>query len=211
MQLPRFYPILDTEWAARRGCAPELVAGALLEAGVKILQFRHKGHFSRGVFDRAEQVAGLCREAGSLFVIDDRADIAMLLDAGLHLGQDDLMPGEARRLIGPKRLLGFSTHNEAQLRAALDQPADYLALGPIFATGSKQNPDPIVGVEELRRLRSVTARPLVAIGGISPENAGLVLAAGADSVAVIAGLYPEEATASAIRRRAEEWLAAVAR
>jgi thiamine-phosphate pyrophosphorylase len=101
-------------------------------------------------------------------------------------------------------MVGFSTHNEVQLRAAADEPADYLALGPIFGTGSKVNPDPVVGLEGLRRLRTLTARPLVAIGGITRENAGVVLDAGADSVAVIGDVFPEDGD---LRRRVEEWLA----
>jgi thiamine-phosphate pyrophosphorylase len=150
-------------------------------------------------------VAELCWEAGALFVIDDRADIALLLNAGVHVGQQDLPPSDVRRLIGPDRILGFSTHNEAQLRAAADEPADYLALGPIFETGSKQKPDPVVGLEELRRLRPLDRRPLAAIGGITRENARAVLEAGADSVAVIGDLLPPELSYESIRARMEEW------
>ncbi len=112
--VPKLYPILDTEALARRGCAVETAAEAMLESGARILQFRHKGHYSRAVFEQAERVAALVRRAGALFIIDDRADIALLLDAGLHVGQDDLPPCDARRLIGPGRMLGFSTHNPAQ-------------------------------------------------------------------------------------------------
>lgn len=208
MQLPAFYPILDTELLRRRDCDADEAAGALLEAGAKILQFRHKEHFSRDVFEQAERIAALCRQAAAQFVIDDRADIAMLLDAGVHVGQDDLSPADTRRLIGPDRLLGFSTHNEAQLRAARDEPADYLAIGPVFATSSKRNPGPVLGLEELRRLRPLDARPIVAIGGITRDNASRVLAAGAGTVAVISDLLPDTANFAGIRRRAEEWLAA---
>jgi thiamine-phosphate pyrophosphorylase len=135
--------------------------------------------------------------------VNDRADIARLLGAALHLGQDDLLPSEARRIRGADTPIGYSTHNERQLLAAISQPADYLALGPIFGTASKQNPDPEVGVEELRRLRPLTDRPLVAIGGIARSNALQVIRAGADSVAVIGDLFPESGT---IRSRAREWL-----
>ncbi|MEO7145432.1 MAG: thiamine phosphate synthase [Bryobacteraceae bacterium] len=203
--LPRFYPILDTEAAAKRNVEPEAAARALLDAGVKILQFRHKGHFSREIFAAAERIAELCRKSGALLVIDDRADIAALLDAGLHVGQDDLAPADARRVIGGGRVLGYSTHNEAQLRAGTAEPADYLAIGPIFTTGSKRDPDPVVGLMELRRLRPLVERPLAAIGGITLTNAAAVLAAGADTVAVISDLYP--GPPQTLRQRAEEWIA----
>ncbi len=202
--LPRFYPILDTETAARRGVDVVAAAAQILEAGAKILQLRHKGFFSREVFDSLERVAELCKAAGVTFVVNDRADLARLVGAALHLGQDDLPPSAARRIVGNETIIGFSTHNEAQLLEAAQEPADYLALGPIFSTVSKQNPDPQVGLEGLRRLRPLTARRLVAIGGITRENARDVLAAGADSVAVIGDLFPEDGD---LRRRVEEWLA----
>jgi thiamine-phosphate pyrophosphorylase len=129
----------------------------------------------------------------------------MLLDAGEHLGQDDLPPQDARRLIGPGRLLGFSTHNEAQLRAAASEPVDYAAIGPIFGTTSKEKPDPVVGIEELSRLRTIAARPLVAIGGITRENVMSVLDAGADSVAVIGDLLPAGCNFESMRERMEQW------
>jgi thiamine-phosphate pyrophosphorylase len=205
MGLPRLYPILDTGMLAQRSCDAVLAAEAMIEGGARILQFRHKGHCSRPVFGEAEKLANLCRRAGALFVIDDRADIAILLDAGVHVGQDDLPPQDARRLIGPGRLLGFSTHNEAQLRAAAAEPVDYVAFGPIFGTSSKEKPDPLVGLEELRRLRTMETRPLVAIGGITRENALAVLEAGADSVAVIGDLLPAECTFESMRERMEQW------
>jgi thiamine-phosphate pyrophosphorylase len=195
--VPNFYPIVDTVAAAE----------AILEAGTRILQFRHKGVFSRQVLEEAELVAALCRDAGALFVINDRADIAILLDAALHLGQDDLPPADARRIMPPDRIIGFSTHKADQLRAGDREPVDYLAIGPIFATGSKQNPDPVVGIDRLRALRPLTRKPLVAIGGITRKTARSVLAAGADSVAIISDLYPQPPTKASIRARAEEWLA----
>jgi thiamine-phosphate pyrophosphorylase len=203
MQLRSFYPILDTEILARRRIDPLAAAEQILEAGARLLQFRHKGFFSSEVFDQARQIAAMCRGADAQLVINDRADVARLLDAGLHLGQDDLSPTDARRVLGDGALVGFSTHNESQLRAAGDEPADYLAIGPIFGTASKVNPDPVVGLDELRRLRGLTDRPLVAIGGITRANARNVIDAGADSVAVIGDLFPEDRD---IRRRVEEWL-----
>jgi thiamine-phosphate pyrophosphorylase len=203
LRLPAFYPILDTEVAARCGIDPVSAAAGILEAGAQILQFRHKGFLSREIFEQMERIAALCREARVLFVVNDRADVAALMGAALHLGQDDLPPAAARRVTGPETLIGFSTHNERQLRAAESEPVDYLALGPIFGTASKQNPDPVVGLEELRRLRPLTERPLVAIGGITRDNARDVLAAGADSLAVIGDLFPEDGN---LRPRVEEWL-----
>lgn len=205
MKLPRIYPILDTAILLRRGLTLETAAAAFLEGGAGILQIRHKGHWSRDFFGDAQQVARLCREAGAQLVVDDRADFAILLQAGLHVGQDDLAPRDARALLGPEPLLGFSSHNLQQLCAAGGEPVDYVALGPVFATASKQNPDPVVGVGELRRLRPLIDKPLVAIGGIMLENAAAVFAGGADSVAVISGLLPEVANARALRERMEEW------
>ena len=195
--VPNFYPIVDTADAAE----------PILEAGARILQFRHKGIFSRDVFEEAKRIAALCCDAGALFVINDRADIAMLIDAALHLGQDDLPPADARRIMPPGRIVGFSTHNADQLRSGDREPVDYLAIGPIFATGSKQNPDPVVGLDRLRTLRALTRKPLVAIGGITRETALSVFEAGANSVAIIGDLYPQLRTKASLRVRAEEWLA----
>jgi thiamine-phosphate pyrophosphorylase len=205
MKLPRVYPILDTESLERRGISLEVAAASFLEGGAAILQIRHKAHWSRAHFAAAQTVGRLCREAGALLVINDRADFAMLLDAGLHLGQDDLSPRDARRLVGTESVIGFSSHNVNQLCAAGGEPVDYVAFGPIFPTASKLNPDPVTGVEELRRCRPLIEKPLVAIGGITQENALQVFQAGADSVAVIHGLLPEIATAQSLRKRMEQW------
>jgi thiamine-phosphate pyrophosphorylase len=206
MRLKSFYPILDTETALGRGIDPVAAAAQILEGGARLLQFRHKGFFSRDVFDQARQIAVLCRGADAMFVINDRADVARLLGAALHLGQDDLSPSDARHVLADGAFIGLSTHNEAQIRAAADQPADYVAFGPIFGTSSKLNPDPAVGLDELRRLRPLTARPLVAIGGITRANARSVMEAGADSVAVIGDLFPEDGD---IRGRVEAWISLV--
>ena len=202
-----FYPVLDTELAGRRGIGSIAAAEAILEAGARILQFRHKTFFSRDVFEKAERIAQLCCSAGALFVMNDRADVAALLGAGLHLGQEDLAPRDARKVVPEGAVVGLSTHNEDQLRAGDREPVDYLAIGPIFETASKQNPDPVVGIERLRRLRTVTRKPLVAIGGITRETAWAVLSAGADSVAVIGDLFPDPCTQTSLRLRAEEWIA----
>ncbi len=207
LELPRVYPIVDTGALKRRGRDPLWFAEALLEGGARILQFRHKEHYSRAVFETASALAALCVRAGARLVIDDRADVAALLDAGVHLGQNDLPPRLARRVLGEQRILGFSAHNEAQLRAAEQEPADYLAIGPVFETLSKENPDPALGLERLPALRALTGKPLVAIGGITREQARAVLRAGADSIAVIGDLLPEEMAKATVRERMEEWIA----
>jgi thiamine-phosphate pyrophosphorylase len=203
MILPRFYPILDTGVALRAGISPVDAAVQILDARARILQFRHKGFLSREAFTWLERIAELARAAGATLVVNDRADIAKIFGAALHLGQDDLTPSVARRVIGPDAIVGYSTHNESQLRAACNEPADYLALGPIFGTATKENPDPTVGLDELRRLRPISNRPLVAIGGITRANARQVLDAGADSVAVIGDLFPEDGK---IEARTKEYL-----
>jgi thiamine-phosphate pyrophosphorylase len=205
MRLPRLYPILDTEALGARGIRLETAAAAWIEGGAEILQIRHKSHWGREIFESAREVARLCREAGVPLVVNDRADFALLLDAGLHVGQDDLAPRDARRLMGADAVIGFSSHNPSQLCAAAGDPVDYVALGPVYATASKQNPDPVVGVEEVGRCRGLIEKPLVAIGGITMDNAAAVLRAGADSVAVIGGLLPASASARNLRERMEEW------
>ena len=206
MQLPRFYPIVDTAALAACGFDTVDAAEALVEGGARILQIRHKDAFTRAVYADCERVAALCRETGAMLVIDDRADIARMLNAGVHVGQDDLPPAAARAVTGPHALLGFSTHTEAQLRATAGVPADYVAFGPVFGTTSKRNPDAVTGVEQVRALRPLTARPLVAIGGITRANAREVLAAGADSVAVIGDLTAGCMRVRDLRTRTEEWL-----
>jgi thiamine-phosphate pyrophosphorylase len=200
--LPRFYPILDTEACARRGLDIIQTAEFILSGGARILQFRHKGFYSREIVARMEEIAKLCADLKIPFVVNDRADLAAIFGAVLHLGQEDLTPTQARRVTGETCLIGFSTHNEAQLRGALPEPVDYLALGPMFGTASKQNPDPIVGLSELRRLRPLTKLPLVAIGGITMDNAAAVFDAGADSIAVIGGLFEH----ADIRKHTEAWV-----
>jgi thiamine-phosphate pyrophosphorylase len=210
LRLPRLYPILDTAALARRRFEPVMASEALLDEGVRILQYRHKGLFTQERFEEAARIAGLCRSAGALFVMNDRADFALMLRAGLHLGQDDLPPGEARKVVGDDLVMGFSTHNERQFLEADELPVGYLALGPIFATESKENPDPVLGVAELQRLRSRTNKPLVAIGGIKPNNASAVIGAGANSIALISGILPQESgDLAALRLLIRTWMKAV--
>jgi len=205
MNLPRVYPILDTQALAARGCEPETAARALLDGGARILQFRHKSQWTRATFEHAERIAAVCRESDAVFVVNDRADVAMLFRAGMHVGQDDLDPADVRRLLGPDAVVGYSTHNSERISEAAAARVNYFAFGPIFGTVSKQNPDPMVGIEQLERCRASCLRPLVAIGGITRQNARAVFAAGADTVAVIADLLPEPCTSATLRRRMEEW------
>jgi thiamine-phosphate pyrophosphorylase len=204
--LPRVYPILDTAALEIRRFDALSAAETILECGAKILQFRHKSFWSREIFAEAGEIARLCGEAGAIFVVNDRADYASFLGVALHLGQDDLLPEDARRVVGAEAIVGFSTHNEAQMRAAESEPVDYVAFGPVFSTVSKDRPDPVVGIEGLAAVRALTTRPLVAIGGIQRDNARPCWAAGADSVAIIADLLPSSLSKSSLRARMTEWL-----
>jgi thiamine-phosphate pyrophosphorylase len=207
LRIPPIYPILDTGTLERRGLDPLDAAKALLEGGARILQYRHKTFWSQSAFNEAKQIAELCRQTGALFIINDRADYALYLsdlNAGLHLGQDDLLPADARKVIGPDPIIGFSTHNAAQMEAALTYPVDYVAYGPIFPTTTKERPDPATGIEALREIRTLTTKPLIAIGGITRENAPDCLRAGADSVAIIADLFPDPCTKLTVRERMTE-------
>ncbi len=197
MQLPRFYPILDTS----KSSDILGITHALLDGGAEILQIRHKGVWDEPLLEQAHRI----REIAPLLIINDRADIAKILDTGLHVGQDDLPPQEVRKLL-PDAALGYSTHNEQQLTAGAQEPVDYLALGPIFRTASKVNPDPVVGVDVLRKIRPLTALPLVAIGGIDRTNARDILDAGANTVAVIGDVYPENFTLKSLEERVKEWI-----
>jgi thiamine-phosphate pyrophosphorylase len=208
MRLPRVYPILDTTTLASHSISLETAARAFLDGGASILQLRHKAHWTRSIFDEARRIATACREAGATLIVNDRADVAMLLDAGLHVGQDDLAPRDARKLMGPDAIIGFSSHSAPQLCAAGGEPVDYVALGPIFRTASKDKPDPIVGTGQILHCRPLIEQPLVAIGGITLENAVDVWRAGADSVAIIAALLPDSphpASPQSLRQRMEEW------
>lgn len=188
---PVVYPIIDSAAAKADGRSPAQVAAALADAGARIVQYRHKGEFTRAAFDEAREVGMVLRRAAVGFVVNDRADIALAVKAdGVHVGQDDLPPSEVRRLIGSEMLLGYSTHNVVQLADDACRWADYLAIGPVFSTSSKRDPDPVVGIEGVSEARSMTDKPLVAIGGITLSSASRVLGAGADSISVISGISP---------------------
>ena len=191
LQLPRLYPIIDP---ASFGDTAEMFAAAeeFATAGCTLLQYRNKSGNARLILDEARQLKahlGSSFRSNVKLIMNDRADLCIAAGFdGLHVGQDDLLPESARRIIGADRWLGVSTHNPEQLAEADTTSANYLAIGPIFATSSKANPDPVVGLDGLRQARELTRKPLVAIGGITRANARSVIDAGADSVAVISDL-----------------------
>ncbi len=188
---PRIYPILDSAHLRKIGSSAVRLAQALASQGARIAQYRHKGPFTRETYEEAAAVGAIFRAAGVWYVVNDRADIALAVGAdGVHVGQEDLPPGEVRRLIGDDMLLGYSTHNARQVADEEGQWADYLAIGPVFGTATKRDPDPVVGLLGVREARSLTGKPLVGIGGITTENAAAVFAAGADSVSMIASISP---------------------
>lgn len=197
--LPRLYAILDIDLLAARQLEPLDVLDAWLECGVRLIQLRAKSMTMGPLLGVAESARRRAVGAGATLFVNDRADVARLAGAsGVHLGQADLTPSEARRILRPGQLIGLSTHNLAQARAALEEEAgetgtaaDYVAIGPVFATSTKAQPDPVVGLEGVRDASTQTKGagvPLVAIGGITLESAPDVIAAGADSVAVISDL-----------------------
>lgn len=203
--MPRVYPILDTATLASRRITPLEAARAAVRGGTKILQLRHKEQFTRELFDEARRITEFCREAGVLFVMNDRADLARLLGAGLHVGQEDPLPSDVRKVLGGELPLGYSTHNLKQLREAAAEPVDYIAIGPIFGTVNKRNPDPMVGLEPLRQISEGLGRPLVAIGGVTLENAARLFEIGVAGAAIIGDLYALGDTAEDIERRVSRW------
>ncbi len=187
--LPRFYPILDAGLLLRAGLSIESFARELREAGIRFLQYRDKDASDEVLLQRAATLRRIFRALDSRLILNDR--VPLVLSAGydgVHVGQEDLSPAEARALLGPEVIVGVSTHGESQLVKAADSPVDYVAIGPVFATSSKQVPDPVVGLEGVRAARALTDKPLVAIGGITRANCAAVIEAGADSVAVISDL-----------------------
>jgi thiamine-phosphate pyrophosphorylase len=192
-RIPRLYPILDTSFlplnpTERRQFLASLTI-ELGEAGVQILQYRNKQGSDAEILADAS-ILRASAPASLKLILNDRVDLlAATAFDGVHVGQQDLSPSQARSIIGSDTILGVSTHNEAQLRAAAQQPVDYIAIGPVFPTASKQNPDPVIGLEGVRLARTLTEKPLVAIGGITLQNAKSVLEAGADSIAVISAIF----------------------
>jgi len=202
--VPRLYAILDS---SARVSTQDLATycDELVSGGCTLLQYRNKSGNARVMLEQARELRRRCRTGVSdpqvRLIMNDRADLCLAAEFdGVHVGQDDLSPESVRRIIGPERWLGVSTHNPEQLCEADLTSADYLAIGPVFATSSKDKPDPEVGLEGVRRARALTRKPLVAIGGITRTNAASVMEAGADSVAVISDLLREP------RKSAEEFL-----
>jgi thiamine-phosphate pyrophosphorylase len=202
MRLPRLYAILDRSRFADAGRMIE-AAQELMTAGVLLLQYREKSGAPLSIVSEAQQLRDalgrkristpLPRGTESLrLIMNDRADLCVAAEFdGVHVGQDDLLPESARKMIGRERWLGISTHNPEQVAAGNETSADYLAIGPVFRTSSKTHPDPVIGLEGIRRARELTRKPLVAIGGITRQNCRSVIDAGADSVAVISDLVPQ--------------------
>jgi thiamine-phosphate pyrophosphorylase len=185
--LPKLYPITDVRLT---GLSHAEQVERLAAGGATLIQLRDKWAAPREFYQAALEAMRVARQLGVQIIINDRVDIAMAVEAdGVHLGQDDLPPERARQLLGQGRLVGFSTHNMQQALAADSAPIDYLAVGPVFQTSTKEKPDPVVGLEGLSEIKRGLTKPLVAIGGVTLDRAGSVIAAGADSVAVIADLY----------------------
>jgi len=198
-RLPRLYAILDTS------CFPDATAlyqaaEELAAAGVTLLQYRNTSGNARHMLEQARELRRRLGNSAKL-IMNDRADLCLAADFdGVHVGQDDLSPEGARKAIGDELWLGISTHNPEQVRRGDGTSADYIAIGPVFSTASKLNPDPVIGIEEVRRARELTRKPLVAIGGITRANCVSVIEAGADCVAVISDISREP------RKSAEEFL-----
>ena len=188
--LPRLYAILDRSFFPDSdllfSTAEELLAG-----GVTLLQYRDKSGNARQIVQQARELKR--RLGGSVkLIMNDRADLCLAAGfAGVHVGQEDLSAESARRVIGASLWLGVSTHNAEQVKQADKTSANYVAIGPVFPTASKANPDPVIGLEGVRQARALTRKPLVAIGGINRANCRAVIEAGADSVAVISDLMRE--------------------
>ncbi|PWT95859.1 MAG: thiamine phosphate synthase [Blastocatellia bacterium] len=185
--IPKIYPITDVAMA---GMSQAEQVIRLIDGGASLIQLREKNRTTREFYQEAKRALDVGRAHGAKLIINDRVDLALTLHAdGVHLGQDDLDPILARKLLGADALIGFSTHSVEQARNAMDLPIDYLAIGPVFSTTTKSNPDPVVGLDGIRQVRAAVPNiPLVAIGGISISRIPEVLAAGADSVALISAI-----------------------
>ncbi|WP_232296099.1 thiamine phosphate synthase [Terriglobus sp. TAA 43] len=188
-QLPRLYAILDAESCARRGLSLLETARAWRDAGVTLLQYRDKVASDLGVLRNAALLREVFGGLEATLILNDR--VHLFADSGfdgVHVGQGDASVAAVRAVIGPDAVLGVSTHNPAQVSAADLLSVSYVAVGPVFATSTKLDTEPVVGLDGVALARSLTRKPLVAIGGITQANAAAVLEAGADSVAVISGL-----------------------
>lgn len=188
--ISRLYAIVDAQVLEKRRVALEAFAKKLRAAGVVLVQYRDKLASPQDTLLAATVLRETFAGIDIRLIMNDRADLAVLAGFdGVHVGQGDLLPEDGRRVIGPSRWVGVSTHTDKQVRAAELSSADYVAIGPVFATGTKADAEQVVGLEGVRRARALTSKPLVAIGGITRANARSVIDAGADSVAVISGLF----------------------
>ena len=210
LKLPSIYAILDVDVVTARGWVPTEVCRDWLSAGVRLIQLRAKSLPSGAFLELADRVAAMCRGAGAVFIVNDRADIAALCGAdGVHVGQDDLRPVDVRSVVGLDAIVGLSRHDDGQIAQAASQPVSYLAIGPVFDSRTKAT-GRAVGLDQVRRAADaahLAGSPLVAIGGITLERSASVLDAGADSLAVISDLLPE-APGETVTTRAARWLAA---
>jgi len=192
MMISRLYPIVDDEMLRLHQIAAGRVAEELKAAGVSLLQYRNKVGGPNAILRDSAVIWEVFAETDCRLILNDRADLVVLAGfGGVHVGQGDLSPEDARRVVGAGRWVGVSTHSDEQVRIADATSADYMAVGPVFATGTKVDAEPVIGLEGVRRARALTKKPLVAIGGITRANARSVIDAGADSVAVISGLLVE--------------------
>jgi thiamine-phosphate pyrophosphorylase len=200
-QLPRLYPIVDEELLQVHAGALARFCEDLKAAGAQLVQYRNKVGEAASILRAAAVVWEVFAGTGCCLIMNDRADLAMLSGfTGVHVGQGDLSPEDARRVVGVDRWVGVSTHNDEQVRIANETSVDYIAVGPVFATGTKVNAEPVIGLEGVRRARALTKKPIVGIGGITRANARGVIDAGADSVAVISGLIVEGETVEKVAR-----------
>lgn len=183
---PALYAILESTNGLKENLS---IAKSLVEAGVQLIQLRAKSAPSTEFFEASRILSAELKAGHVRFIVNDRPDIAAMVDAGgVHVGQEDLPVEEARRICGASRWVGVSTHNLEQFRDAIQTSADYIAVGPMFPTSTKENPDPVVGLDLLRLVRPLTLKPIVAIGGITIESAEAIYRAGADSLAVVRDL-----------------------
>jgi thiamine-phosphate pyrophosphorylase len=195
MIFARLYAIVDAEVLRARGMEVREFCLELRAAGVSLVQWRDKVGSPQEVLADAAVLQEVLGGSGCRLIMNDRADLGVLAGfGGVHVGQGDLSPEDARRVVGVERWVGVSTHTEEQVRVADASCADYVAVGPVFATGTKLDAEPVIGLEGVRRARALTQKPIVAIGGVTRANAKSVIDAGADSVAVISALFVEGET-----------------
>jgi thiamine-phosphate pyrophosphorylase len=195
---PFVYPILDVALLGARSVAE--ATSALVSGGARIIQLRAKRVPDGDLLELAREALAVAHAGGALLIVNDRPDVALIAGAdGVHVGQDDLTPADCRRVLGPGAIVGWSAHGADDVAAA-DERLDYVALGPVFATTTKADAEPVVGVAAVREARRRTRLPLVAIGGITAANAGAVVAAGADGVAAVSALLTAADPADAVRR-----------